>query len=85
MADQKRYNLTLVDRQPQVENFVYRGVSKRDKEHIEQQLQDNGRVLKFSYDGGFAIVVADMVHTAIFSDYMTEEQEEEMQRPPREE
>lgn len=84
MADRK-YNLTIIDRQPQLENFVYRGVPKRDKEFISQCMLDNNRVLKFTYDEGEAVVVADMVHTLVFSDYMTEDQEEELARPDRSE
>lgn len=75
----KKYNLTIIDQTPEVNNFVYRGISGADKDKIIQEFHkpDAQGTLYFSYDEGEAHVKVANIHSMVFSEYMSLEDEEE--------
>lgn len=80
----KKYNLTVIDRHPEIENFLYRGVSVGDKEEISNLFTSaQEKVIAFQYDDGEAWILKEVIHTLVFSDYVSEQEDLdiEMQRP----
>lgn len=78
LPEGKKFNLTIVDKDAQVDNFLYRGVSEADRGRICAAYMGTGEatyVLSFAYDDGHVLTRIDSVHTLVFSDYMTEEDE----------
>lgn len=68
-----KFNMTIIDRDSTVENFLYRGVSGSDKTAIEQSFKDkNEVVIQFHYDEGDVLVSKEQIHTLVFSDYISE-------------
>ena len=81
----KKYNLTVIDQIPEVSNFVYRGIVEAQKAQIEDHFHGGKTTLKFSYDEGEAHLKTANIHTMVFSDYLSLEDEEELQAPREDE
>jgi hypothetical protein len=72
-----KYNLVIVDKRPEVENFTYCGITKDDKKFVKEQMLDyTEKYLNFDYDEGEAIVVKDVIHSIVFTDYISAEEME---------
>lgn len=77
VSPNKKYNLTIVDKDPLHKNFVYRGLSEQAKLEVSSAFYDKSNCLRFVYDGAEAFIFKDNIHTIVFSQYMTEDDEEE--------
>jgi hypothetical protein len=81
MAKAKKYNLTIIDQTPEVNNFVYRGISEADKAKIITEFHDwkkeDWGTLQFSYDEGEAHLKIANVHSMVFSDYVSQQEEDD--------
>lgn len=73
--EESKYNLTVIDRDSEIQNIVYRGVSKENKTKIVQIFEEKRLVLSFIYDEGEAFISTDTVHTLVFADYLSYEEE----------
>jgi hypothetical protein len=72
-----KYNLVIVDKRPEVENFTYCGITKEDRKLIKaQMLEYTEKYLHFDYDEGEVIVVKDVIHSIVFTDYISSEEME---------
>ena len=72
-----KFNMTVIDRDSSVENFLYRGVSESDKADIVDSLGNKERVaIHFHYDEGEVFITKEYVHTLVFSMYISEADEE---------
>lgn len=68
----EKLNLTLIDKNPDIKNFVYPGVPKELVESIKKSFQDS-RVIEFTYDEGYVLVATSEIHSLVFSDYISME------------
>jgi hypothetical protein len=70
-----KYNLVIIDKRPEVENFTYSGISKIDKKFIKEQMTNpKENYLWFNYDEGEAIVVKEVIHSIVFTQYASAEE-----------
>jgi len=74
--DSKKYNLTIIDQIPEVNNFLYRGISESDKAEIEKNFHSDAATLKFHYDEGEAHLKISNIHSMVFAEYISAEAEE---------
>ena len=69
----EKVNLTVIDKNPDIKNFVYPGVPKEEVENIKKGFKSD-RVVEFTYDEGQVIISTSEIHTLVFSDYLSIEQ-----------
>jgi len=70
-----KYNLVIVDKRPEIENFTYCGISKEDRKFLKNQMLDSTEnYLNFDYDEGEAIIVKDVIHSIVFTEYISAEE-----------
>lgn len=79
----EKFNLTIIDRHPQIENFLYRGVTLDDRNAIWSQFSSGLTYISFNYDDGSAWVSRDCIHSVVFTEYVSEQEEleQELARP----
>ena len=71
-----KFNLTIIDFDSTVENFLYRGVSKDDKEAISTAMLTQGvTIITFKYDEGEVFTRVEPIHSLVFSEYISEADE----------
>jgi len=74
---EKKFNLTVIDEHPEISNFIYRGISEKEKDTVVLDFHAGKNAIFFSYDEGEAHIKTDNIHSMVFSDYMSVEAEEE--------
>lgn len=72
-----KYNLTVIDRDPEVNNFVYHGLSLSEKVSVEHQFKTDFSYISFLYDEGEVLISKSVIHSLVFNDYATPEMMEE--------
>lgn len=70
-----KLNLTVIDKNPDIKNFVYPGVPEELVEGIKTSFKSNNTI-EFVYDEGQVIIATSEIHTLVFSDYLSIEQME---------
>lgn len=76
----EKLNLTIIDKNPDIKNFIYAGVPADSMEGIKKSFKEE-RTIDFMYDEGWVIVACSEIHTLVFSDYISME---EMENPSEE-
>jgi hypothetical protein len=76
----EKVNLTIIDKNPDIKNFIYAGVPAVAIDGIKQSFKE-GQTIEFIYDEGQVIVACSEVHTLVFSEYISME---EMENPSEE-
>ncbi len=79
MSEEAKYNLVIIDIEPQITNFVYRGITESDRKAVTEAFESQKSVLKFKHDEGEVLVSRERVHSLCFHDYMSLEEEEELE------
>ena len=81
MAKSLKFNLTVIDKSVELENFKYRGLTERDKDNVISNFtRIDWPCITFKYDEGEVFITKDTIHSLIFSPYMTEDEEIDLLR-----
>jgi len=64
-----KYNLTIVDKNPDIKNFIYAGVSESCLLQVKEDFKNKNPVLHFKYDEGEVLVSVSEIHSLVISDY----------------
>jgi hypothetical protein len=75
----EKFNLTIIDKNPDIKNFLYPGVSSECVEMVRRTFSEGGKVIEFTYDEGRVMVSSSEIHSIVFSDYVSAEEMEEPQ------
>jgi hypothetical protein len=73
----KKYNLTIIDKNPDIKNFIYAGVTKLWVDKVEEDFKNQKGVIHFEYDEGKVFVSISEIHSIVISDYISIQEMEE--------
>lgn len=79
---EEKFNLTVIDKNPEIKNFVYPGVPKSWVDKAKHDFKHESPVLEFIYDEGEVLISTSEIHTLVVSSYVSIE---EMENPIPEE
>lgn len=63
------YNLTIIDKDPDVKNIIYMGITDDWKKKIFDDFLSTSSALHFVYDLGEVLINKSTIHTIVFQEY----------------
>lgn len=69
----EKFNLTLIDKNPDIKNFVYPGLTADVVQFVKDSFFSGKNVIQFTYDEGFVMVSTSEIHSLVISDYVSAE------------
>ena len=76
-----KFNLTIIDKNPDIKNFIYPGVSHAFVDQVKKDFKNQNPVIEFSYDEGEVLVSLSEIHSIVVSEYVSAE---DMENPVEE-
>lgn len=72
-----KFNLTIIDKNPEIKNFIYPGVSGSDIDRVKNDLKKQHAVIEFLYDEGEVLFFVSEIHSIVISDYLSAQEMDE--------
>jgi hypothetical protein len=72
-----KFNLTVIDKNPDIKNFVYAGVPHSFVDKVKTDFKNQNPVIEFIYDEGEVLISLSEIHSIVVSEYISAREMEE--------